>query len=157
MAELPSAKRVAVETQKAMTTAHRMLLESWVGPFVARLGWQEFLVLRTTGRKSGQHRETPLSFTRDGDAFVVIGSNGGAPRDPDWVHNLRASPDASVVIGGAAPRHVRAEFLTGADRKRLWDAAVRTYPLYAAYQARARREIPVVRLAPQREGAAGRG
>jgi deazaflavin-dependent oxidoreductase (nitroreductase family) len=148
MQDVPSARRIAVELQKAVTRAHRALLESRAAPFVSRLGFQEFLVLRSTGRRSGATRETPLSFTRDGTGFVVIGSNGGAPRDPDWVHNLRASPEASVVLAGE-PLPVRAEFVTGPERDRLWRGAVRSYPLYAAYQARARRPIPVIRLVPQ--------
>jgi deazaflavin-dependent oxidoreductase (nitroreductase family) len=61
-----------------------MVIQSRLGRVFTALPGSNVLVLHTTGRNSGQHRQTPLSFTKDGDAFVVIASNGGAPRHPDW-------------------------------------------------------------------------
>ena len=57
------------------------------------------LLLSTTGRKSGQRRTTPLVYTMDGDDFVLIASNGGAPKHPAWYLNLMANPDATVEVG----------------------------------------------------------
>jgi F420H(2)-dependent quinone reductase len=148
MAQVPSIGLVLVNAQKAVTGLHRRLLESPAAPLVRRFGTVEFLVLRTTGRRSGQPRRTPLSFTRDGDAFVVIASDGGAPRNPDWFANLQGHPEAVIEVGGR-PLDVRAEVVTGAERERLWRSAVRSYPLYAQYQRRTDREIPVVRLGPR--------
>jgi deazaflavin-dependent oxidoreductase (nitroreductase family) len=143
--EVPSVERVLVEMQKGMTQLHRMGMQSPLGPLLRRMGTQEFLVLETTGRRSGALRQTPLSFTRDGDAFVLIASNGGAPRHPDWYRNLLAHPDATVEVGGERIP-VRATTVTGELRDRLWRGAVRSYPGYRAYQIRTDREIPVVRL-----------
>jgi F420H(2)-dependent quinone reductase len=143
--DLPSPARVAVELQKAATLLHRMLIQSPLGR--VELPGQQFLVLHTTGRSSGRHRQTPLSYTRDGDSYVVIASNGGAPRHPDWYLNLEATPRAEIEVGGARTP-VRPETVTGDERDRLWRAAVRSYAGYAGYQARAAREIPVVRLTP---------
>ena len=143
---MPSPARIAVELQKVATQLHRMVIQSPLGRFA--LPGQQFLVLHTTGRSSGRRRQTPLSFTRDGDAFVVIASNGGAPRHPDWYRNLEATPRGEVEVGGARTP-VRAETVTGDERDRLWRAAVRSYAGYAGYQARAAREIPVVRLTPE--------
>jgi deazaflavin-dependent oxidoreductase (nitroreductase family) len=145
--DIPSADRARVELQKAVTAMHRMLLESPVGPWLAMLPGGQFLVLETTGRKSGQLRKTPLSYTRDGDAFVVVASNGGSPRDPDWYLNLGAHPDASVHAAGTTTR-VRAETVSGPERERLWRGAVAAHAGYSAYQTRTEREIPVVRLTP---------
>src|SRR4029079_3503355 len=78
-----------------------------------------FSVLHTIGRRSGRPRQTPLSFTRDGTAYVVIASDGGAPHDPDWYRNLQEHPDAEVEIGGRRTA-VRAETVTGDERDRLW-------------------------------------
>jgi deazaflavin-dependent oxidoreductase (nitroreductase family) len=153
--DIPSADKARVEFQKAATAMHRMLLESPVGPWLAMLPGGRFLVLETTGRKSGQPRKTPLSYTRDGDAFVVIASNGGATRDPDWYRNLQARPDASVHVAGTTTA-VRAETVSGADRERLWRNAVDAHAGYSGYQTRTAREIPVVRLTPVEDGSAGR-
>ena len=60
------------------------------GPFVGR----PVLILTTVGAKSGQPRETPLAYTRDGDSYVVIASKGGAPTHPAWYHNLLARAGA---------------------------------------------------------------
>jgi deazaflavin-dependent oxidoreductase (nitroreductase family) len=133
-----------------------MLLESPIGPWLAMLPGGRFLVLETTGRNSGQPRKTPLSYTRDGDAFVVIASNGGAARDPDWYRNLQAHSDASVHVGGTTTP-VRAETVSGPDRARLWGNAVAAYAGYTSYQARAPREIPVVRLTPVGDESPGGG
>ncbi len=146
---LPSASRIMVEFQKAVTQAHRRLLQSPAAPLLARLPGGRILVLHTIGRKSGKARQTPLSFTRDGDSYVVIGSDGGAPRHPDWYLNLGSTRDVAIDVAGKEVA-VRAETVTGPERQRLWDAAVRSAPGYAAYQRRTSREIPVVRLTPKR-------
>ena len=133
---------------KVVTRVHCAVLESPAGRFASRIAGHESLVLRTTGRKSGLGRETALSFTRDGGAFVVFASDGGAPCHPDWYRNLQANPLVDVVVGGKLIA-VRAETVTGPDRDRLWRAAVRSFPGYRVYQARTAREIPVVRLVPR--------
>lgn len=87
--DIPSPARVLVELQKAGTRAHRMLLQSPVGPLISNLPGGRLLVLHTSGRQSGQPRQTPLSYTKDGDNYVVIASDGGSSRHPDWYLNLR--------------------------------------------------------------------
>jgi deazaflavin-dependent oxidoreductase (nitroreductase family) len=57
------------------------------------------LLLHTTGRRSGKEHVTPLVYLPDGDRWVVVGSKGGAPADPDWVRNLEANPDATIEVG----------------------------------------------------------
>jgi deazaflavin-dependent oxidoreductase (nitroreductase family) len=145
--DLPSPGRVLVEMQKAAARGHRLLLQSSLGPLLSATPMGRFLVLHTTGRRSGQPRQTPLSFTRDGEAYVVIASDGGARHDPDWYANLQEHPDAEVEIAGRR-KPVRAETVTGDDRDRLWRQAVGSFGGYAGYQARTEREIPVVRLTP---------
>src|SRR6478609_3801697 len=143
--DIPSPDRITVELQKAVTGAHRLLLESPLGPLLSRTPIGRFLVLHTTGRRSGRPRNTPLSYTKDGDAYVVIASNGGSPGDPDWYLNLQANPSAEVEVSGRRSR-VAAETVTGEERERLWRQAVRSYGGYAGYQQRTDRQIPVVRL-----------
>jgi deazaflavin-dependent oxidoreductase (nitroreductase family) len=145
--DLPSPARMMVELQKAATRGHRLLLQSPLGPMLSKTPMGRFLVLHTTGRKSGEPRQTPLSYTKDGDAYVVIASDGGSPHNPDWYMNLTQDPDVEIDVRGRR-RPARAETVTGADRDRLWSQAVGTFGGYAGYQARTDREIPVVRLVP---------
>jgi deazaflavin-dependent oxidoreductase (nitroreductase family) len=145
--DVPSPARLMVELQKAATGAHRMLLQSPLGPLLSRSPLGGYLVLHTVGRRSGQPRQTPLSYTKDGDSYVVIASDGGSPRHPDWYLNLADLDTAEVEVGGRR-RPVRAETVDGDDRDRLWRQAVQSFPGYAAYQARTGRQIPVVRLSP---------
>lgn len=142
--EVPSPGRTFVELQKAMTRLHIAYLRSPLGSLPAPPG-ARFLILHTTGRRSGTDRATPLSFTKDGESYVLIASNGGAARHPDWYLNLEADPEADIEVRGRRKR-VRAETVAGTERERLWNAAVASYAGYAAYQRRAEREIPVVRL-----------
>ena len=113
--EMPSADRARVELQRAVTRTHQLLLRSPLGPWLDLLPGPHYLVLETRGRRSGRLRRTPLSFTKDGDAYVVIASNGGAPKHPDWSLNLLAHPEAEVTVAGATTP-VRAETATGSER-----------------------------------------
>jgi F420H(2)-dependent quinone reductase len=95
------------------------------------------------GNKSGAVRKTPLMRVKDGENYVLVGSQGGAPKDPAWVHNLRADPhielrDETVV----RPMRVH-EIKDAAEKARLWKLAVAAYPPYADYQKRTTRQIPV--------------
>ena len=85
---IPSPARILVELQKVVPTCHRRLLQSPLGPLVSTTPFGRFLILHTTGRHSGQVRTTPLSYTKDGDTYVVIASDGGSPRHPDRYLNL---------------------------------------------------------------------
>ena len=145
--DIPSPARVMVELQKVATRGHRLLLQSPLGPLMALTPFGRFLILHTTGRRSGRPRKTPLSYTQDGDAYIVIASDGGSPHHPDWYLNLQDDPDAHVEVGGRRSQ-VRAETVTGEERDRLWRQAVASYSGYAGYQARTDRQIPVVRLSP---------
>ena len=106
------------------------------------------LLLTTTGRKTGQPRTTPLMYLEDGENLVVIASNGGNPRHPNWWLNLQKSPQAEVQLR-SEKRRVKAEEATGEERERLWRAVVEVYSGYEGYQKSTEREIPVVVLRPE--------
>jgi deazaflavin-dependent oxidoreductase (nitroreductase family) len=90
--------------------------------------------LRLPGRR-GRHR------------LVVVGSSGGSARDPAWVANLRA--DAHAILSTASgPRAVVAHEATGGERERLWSLVCEAFPLYATYQRRTARPIPLFVLEP---------
>ena len=104
------------------------------------------LLLDHVGAKSGTKRTSPLTYFRDGDAFVIVASKGGYPKNPAWFWNLKANPDTTIQVG-TSKIPVRARVATGEERERLWPRAVRTYSGYADYQARSKgRVIPLVIL-----------
>jgi deazaflavin-dependent oxidoreductase (nitroreductase family) len=111
-------------------------------------GVPPMLLLDHVGARSGQHRTTPLVYMPDGERFVVVASKGGYPRDPGWLHNLRAHPETTVQIGRNA-RPVRAREATGDERTELWPKAVKFNPLWGRYQERTSRMIPLVLLEPR--------
>lgn len=106
------------------------------------------LLLEHVGRKSGQKFTTPLLYLVDGPDLVVVGSQGGLPKHPQWFHNLRANPDTRVWIRREI-RDVRARVADPEERAELWPRLLELYPDFATYQATADREIPVVVLSPR--------
>ena len=101
------------------------------------------ILVTHSGHKSGAIRKTPLMRVRAGTSYVLIASQGGAPQDPVWVHNLRVNPKVELRDETQVwPMRVR-EFKDPAERARLWDLAVATFPPYAEYQKKAPRQIPV--------------
>ena len=104
------------------------------------------LLLHHRGAKTGIERVNPLAYQDLGDgAVAVFGSKGGAPTNPDWVHNLRANPDARVEIG-TETFDVRARVAEGEERERIWEQQKRDVPGFAGYEQNTSREIPVVIL-----------
>jgi F420H(2)-dependent quinone reductase len=106
------------------------------------------LLLDHVGARSGVKRTTPLVYGRDGSDLVLVASKGGYPKNPAWLHNLRANPDTTVQVGSRIG-NVRARIAEGAERERLWKLMVGVYPGYDGYRRRTDREIPVVVLEPR--------
>ena len=114
-------------------------------PTAGPLAGHPILVMHQRGAKSGETRRAILTYSRDGDDYVVAGSAGGAPRDPSWLANVRANPDVSVEIGRRR-FDATASVEDGQDRERLWNQHVATLPWFADYPTQSGREIPMVRL-----------
>lgn len=132
---------------RLLVPADRMVGRLTRGRVVA-LGLIPSLVLTTTGRRTGKPRSSPLLQIRDGEAYVVVGSNFGQTRPPSWSLNLLANPTAEVTIKGQRIP-VRAEVAAGAERERLWRLLVTEWPAYQAYMERASgRDFPIFRLVP---------
>jgi F420H(2)-dependent quinone reductase len=109
------------------------------------------IIVTHKGNKTGAIRKTPLMRVKDGANYVLIGSQGGAPKNPEWVYNLRADPnlelrDRTEVFS------MRAREVEDADeRARLWKLAVQAFPPYDEYQAKTSRQIPVFVAEPLRQ------
>lgn len=104
-------------------------------------------LLEHTGRKTGQVRTTPLVFLRDGERIVIVASQAGLPKHPQWYFNLKANPDAHVQVDRDRWA-VTARVAEEAERAVLWPKLVDLYSDYDTYQAWTDRVIPVVILDP---------
>ncbi len=105
------------------------------------------LMLTTTGRKSGEKFIFPLFYGEAGRGYVIVASKGGAPEHPGWYKNLVAHPEVEVQVGTKKLK-AKARTVSGAERAKLWEQAVKFWPPYADYQKKTDREIPVVMLDP---------
>ena len=110
--------------------------------------WKEgstVLLLTTKGRKTGEDRTTPLIYARDGDDYVIVASQGGAPEHPGWYRNLTKTPEVELQVEDDVFR-ARARTADGDERERLWRKANEIWPHYDEYAQRTDRVIPVVVL-----------
>jgi F420H(2)-dependent quinone reductase len=97
----------------------------------------------TRGATSGKVRKNGLMRVEHDGAYLMVGSIGGAPKDPAWVANVRKHPDQVTVQDGPEPWDGVARELTGEEKAVWWERAVAAFPPYAGYQRRTDREIPV--------------
>jgi deazaflavin-dependent oxidoreductase (nitroreductase family) len=97
----------------------------------------------TRGARSGNVRKIGLMRVEHDGVYAMVGSQGGRPTDPAWVHNLRAHPDQVTVQDGPEPWDGVAREITGEEKEVWWERAVAAYPSYADYQRKTEREIPV--------------
>lgn len=118
----------------------------WIGH---RLMGTPTLLLHARGAKTGTLRSSALGYWRDGEAYLIAASNGGADRHPAWYHNLRANPGAEVNVGRRRFR-VNARTLTPDDAgyARLWEIVTAKNKNYDEYRAATTRPIPLVVLTP---------
>ncbi len=103
------------------------------------------LLLTTTGRLSAEPRTVPLMYYPDDAAPVILASDNGSPREPDWYRNLLADPLVHVELDGDE-FDADAEVLEGAERERVWDAFAARYPFVIEHEQQAGRVIPLVAL-----------
>jgi deazaflavin-dependent oxidoreductase (nitroreductase family) len=105
------------------------------------------LLLTTRGRKSGKLRRTALIYGRDGKNYLLVASQGGAPKHPLWYLNLVADPEVQIQVG-ADKFAARARTASPKEKPRLWKVMSKIFPQYDGYQAKAGREIPLVIAEP---------
>ena len=136
---------MASTIQNAFTGLHRLIYRASGGRIGGRMVGLGVLLLTTTGSKSGQPRTTPLGYVRDGEAYVIIASNGGADRHPAWYFNLQQQPRAQIQLLGET-FEVNTEMLHDAERERVWSLVLRDASIYGGYEKKTSRAIPLVRL-----------
>jgi F420H(2)-dependent quinone reductase len=109
---------------------------------------EQWMILWTLGAKSGNVRKTPLVRIADGEGrYAIIGSLGGAPTNPQWVHNVRANPLARVQDGETVREYTVRE-ASGDEKAAWWARAVEVWPDYDNHQASTDRVIPLFVLEP---------
>jgi F420H(2)-dependent quinone reductase len=101
------------------------------------------IVVTNRGKRTGALRKTPLMRVEHDGEYALVGSQGGSPKDPVWVHNLRADPTAVMIQDGPEPWDAEVREVTGEERDLWWERSVAAYPPYADYQAATDRTIPV--------------
>jgi deazaflavin-dependent oxidoreductase (nitroreductase family) len=106
---------------------------------------QPLLLLTHRGARTGTERTNPLAYFRDGDRYVIVASKGGAPTNPDWYHNLKVNPAASVEIG-TETFDVTADEAGPEERPRLWELVTSSNPAFKEYETKTARTIPVLVL-----------
>ncbi|MGI9409738.1 MAG: nitroreductase family deazaflavin-dependent oxidoreductase [Hyphomicrobiaceae bacterium] len=101
------------------------------------------ILVTHTGNKTGALRKTALMRVKDGENYILVGSLGGAPKNPVWVYNLRANPIIELRDEAQVLSMRTREVTDAAERDRLWDLCVAAFPNYEDYRKRTTREIPL--------------
>ena len=103
------------------------------------------LLITTTGRKSKKAQMIPLIYGKDGTRFLIVASRGGADQHPAWYLNLAANPSVKLQVG-AEKFAARARTANAQEKKKLWPVMTKVWPAYDEYQAKTKRDIPLVIL-----------
>src|SRR5262245_28276872 len=124
----------------------------WDSTVVGVPGPVTTLLLTTKGRKSGEERHVPLLYVDNDGTYLVVGSKGGHATDPAWYLNLLADPHCEVRVGKFRSQAI-GRTLDGEERERLWKKVTDRHAVYAKYQSRTERRIPLVLIEPSNAGA----
>ena len=106
------------------------------------------IVVTNRGWKTGAIRKTPLMRVADGNNYILVASQGGAPTHPKWYHNLKADPNVEIRDQTIVYAMRVREVVDSAERERLWNIAVKAYPPYQEYQNKTERIIPIFLAEP---------
>ena len=112
---------------------------------VGRLAGASMLLMTTTGAKTGEPRIAPVGYHREGDSYIVVGSNAGRDEQPAWLANIRKNPLVTVEVG-TDKFQARARITEGAERRRLLDDRIAAVPMFGEYEKKTGRELPVLAL-----------
>ena len=149
--DAPRTEKIIKYMAKAQVKAFRLTNGRFGSTWRIGAGWSKpvpTLLLDHVGRKSGKRFTTPLLYLEDGERLVVVASQGGLPKNPQWYPNLLAHPETSVRLRKEGVRRVRAREAGGAERAELWPRLVELYADFEKYARWTDREIPVMVLEP---------
>jgi deazaflavin-dependent oxidoreductase (nitroreductase family) len=106
------------------------------------------IIVTNHGWKTGAIRKTPLMRVADGNNYILVASQGGAPTHPKWYHNLKADPNVEIRDKTKVYAMRVREVVDSVERDRLWNIAVKAYPPYQEYQNKTERIIPIFLAEP---------
>ena len=111
----------------------------------------KILRLTTTGAKTGKEHTIPVRWFPDGnDAWLIVGSAGGAAKHPGWVFNLARNPDKVWIEVDKRKIQVQPQSLKDAAYDKEWNRIVTEAPSFGAYKEKTDRLIPIIRLTPKK-------
>ncbi|MGV9713944.1 nitroreductase family deazaflavin-dependent oxidoreductase [Gordonia sp. NPDC003424] len=120
---------------------------------VTTAGFGDNLILvHTVGAKSGEPRVNPLLALPADDGWLVVGSAGGSPATPAWVHNIRAMSEVTIetpTSGGVTERRARVSEIPDSDWNDAWQRFLDKSDGFRKYTETAQgRRFPIFRLTP---------
>lgn len=133
-----------------LLSVHQRVYERTDGRIGHRMIGVPCLLLRTTGRRTGDTRTAALVYARDGQDYVLVASNGGSDRPPGWIFNIEAKPAVEIQVGrersSATARIVSSD---DSSYPRLWKLVNDgNHGRYNVYQLKTKRPIPLVVVTP---------
>lgn len=134
---------------KVVNLLHRSLFTLTKGKVGGKVMGMEAVVLTTTGRKSGEKRQTMLTApVVEGDKVYLVASWGGGPKHPMWFLNLQADPNVQITRNGTDTKNMVGRILSSAEKEAIWPRITSAYKGYAGYQEKTDRDIPVIEFTP---------
>ena len=133
---------------KAFTTFNIAIYRISQGRLGSQLGPQSVLLLHSVGRKSGKTYTTPVTYFQDGNHYLLVASNWGGEKNPDWYLNLLQQTRTTIQVKDRT-LSVEAQPVEGEEYDRLWKLVTRQNAQYLQYQQKTTRRIPIMRLTPQ--------
>ena len=100
------------------------------------------IIVTHLGRKTKAIRKTPLMKVVDGSSYILVASQGGAPKHPVWYHNLKENSKVEIRDEDKLFDMTVREVSDPEERNKLWKIAVDAYPPYQEYQEKTERTIP---------------
>ena len=127
---------------KAMTRLHVLLHRASGGRLFNTLAGDDVCFVAMRGAKSGRSLTVPLMYIPYREGVLLVASQGGAPTNPVWYHNLVKYPDIEVSHRGRRMA-LRARLASAEEKPALWPICDRHYAPYADYRKRTTRDIPI--------------
>jgi deazaflavin-dependent oxidoreductase (nitroreductase family) len=131
-----------------MTRLHVFLNRLTGGRLFNSFAGNDVCFVTMTGARSGRAVTTPLMYVPHGNGLLLVASQGGAPKNPVWYHNLVKHPDITVTHRRRR-MNLRARLAAPDEKPGLWPVCDRYYPPYADYRKRTSRDIPIFVCEPR--------
>ncbi len=134
---------------KVVNLLHRSLFTATRGKLGGKVMGMEAVVLTTTGRKTGEKRQTMLTAPiTEGEKVFLVASWGGGPKHPMWFLNLQADPNVTITRNGTDTKNYVGRILSHEEKEAIWPRITDSYKGYAGYQEKTDRDIPVIEFTP---------